>query len=102
MDGVYDPATANGRLLLGLKGTISKLELHKIKSRVTTGRTAKAQRGDLVAQRPANSAPLRLGHEGSRSRGATTPVALRDLPESADDRASYAGLCGPWLDTVSP
>src|SRR5215813_8578676 len=27
-DGVYDPATANGRLLLGLKGQISELELH--------------------------------------------------------------------------
>jgi hypothetical protein len=27
-DGVYDPGKANGRLLLGLKGTISELELH--------------------------------------------------------------------------
>ena len=27
-DGVYDPASANGRLLLGLKGTISEMELH--------------------------------------------------------------------------
>src|SRR5215208_8411617 len=26
-DGVYDPGTPNGRLLLGLKGTISELEL---------------------------------------------------------------------------
>ena len=29
-DGVYDPGTPNGRLLLGLKGTISELELHTI------------------------------------------------------------------------
>src|SRR3990172_8367306 len=36
-DGVYDPATANGRLLLGLKGTLSELELHTIRSRVTAG-----------------------------------------------------------------
>jgi DNA invertase Pin-like site-specific DNA recombinase len=28
-DGVYDPGSANGRLLLGLKGTISELELHR-------------------------------------------------------------------------
>jgi DNA invertase Pin-like site-specific DNA recombinase len=27
-DGVYDPASPNGRLLLGLKGQISELELH--------------------------------------------------------------------------
>src|SRR3954452_14714746 len=31
-EGVYDPGSANGRLLLGLKGTISELELHTIRS----------------------------------------------------------------------
>src|SRR5215831_4582895 len=36
-DGVYDPATANGRLLLGLKGQISELELHTIRALLTTG-----------------------------------------------------------------
>src|SRR5947208_2349079 len=36
-DGVYDPGTPNGRLLLGLKGTISELELHTIRSRLTAG-----------------------------------------------------------------
>src|SRR3954468_4629909 len=34
-DGVYDPAPANGRLLLGLKGTISEMELHTIRARLT-------------------------------------------------------------------
>jgi len=29
-DGVYDPATVNGRLVLGLKGTLSEMELHTI------------------------------------------------------------------------
>lgn len=36
-DGVYDPGTANGRLLLGLKGTISELELHTLRGRLTAG-----------------------------------------------------------------
>ena len=36
-DGVYDPGSPNGRLLLGLKGTISELELHTIRSRLTAG-----------------------------------------------------------------
>ena len=36
-DGVYDPASANGRLLLGLKGQISELELHTIRARLTAG-----------------------------------------------------------------
>src|SRR5262245_33882986 len=33
-DGVYDPGTVNGRLLLGLKGQISELELHTIRNRL--------------------------------------------------------------------
>lgn len=47
-DGVYDPGSANGRLLLGLKGTISELELHTIRSRLTAGLIAKATRGELA------------------------------------------------------
>jgi DNA invertase Pin-like site-specific DNA recombinase len=52
-DGVYDPGTANGRLLLGLKGTISELELHTIRGRLTAGLLAKAERGELALQLPA-------------------------------------------------
>ncbi|WP_247835641.1 recombinase family protein [Bradyrhizobium sp. 200] len=52
-DSAYDPGTLNGRLLLGLKGTISELELPTITSRMTTGLLAKAERGDLTLQLPA-------------------------------------------------
>lgn len=51
-DGVYDPGSANGRLLLGLKGTISELELHTIRSRLTAGLVAKAERGELALMLP--------------------------------------------------
>lgn len=51
-DGVYDPGSANGRLLLGLKGTISELELHTIRSRLTAGLLAKAARGELALTLP--------------------------------------------------
>src|SRR5215210_7468526 len=51
-DGVYDPGTPNGRLLLGLKGTISELELHTIRSRLTAGLLAKAERGELSLSLP--------------------------------------------------
>jgi DNA invertase Pin-like site-specific DNA recombinase len=47
-DGVYDPATQNGRLLLGLKGTLSEMELHTIRARLTTGLLHKAARGELA------------------------------------------------------
>lgn len=51
-DGVYDPSSVNGRLLLGLKGQISELELHTIKARLTAGVLNKAKRGDLALALP--------------------------------------------------
>lgn len=51
-EGVYDPATANGRLLLGLKGTLSELELHTIRARMTAGLLNKAERGELALTLP--------------------------------------------------
>jgi DNA invertase Pin-like site-specific DNA recombinase len=51
-DGVYDPATPNGRLLLGLKGQISELELHTLRARLTAGLLNKAARGELALALP--------------------------------------------------
>jgi DNA invertase Pin-like site-specific DNA recombinase len=51
-DGIYDPASPNGRLLLGLKGQLSELELHTIRSRMTAGLLNKAERGDLALRLP--------------------------------------------------
>jgi DNA invertase Pin-like site-specific DNA recombinase len=51
-DGVYDPASVNGRLLLGLKGAISELELHTLRGRLTAGILSKAQRGELALTLP--------------------------------------------------
>lgn len=46
-DGIYDPSDANDRLLLGLKGTMSEVELHTMRNRLERGRFNKAQRGEL-------------------------------------------------------
>src|SRR5918912_1874335 len=51
-DGVYDPGSANGRLLLGLKGTISEVELHTLRGRLTAGILNKAGRGELAQALP--------------------------------------------------
>ena len=51
-DGIYDPATPNGRLLLGLKGQISELELHTLRLRLTAGILNKAERGELALTLP--------------------------------------------------
>ena len=51
-DGVYDPASFNDRLLLGLKGTMSEAELHILKSRLQGGILNKARRGELEVPLP--------------------------------------------------
>jgi hypothetical protein len=51
-DGIYDPGCANGRLFLGLKGTISEMELHTIRARLTAGLLNKAERGELALVLP--------------------------------------------------
>ena len=45
-DGVYDPASFNDRLLLGLKGTMSEAELHVLSARLRGGILNKVRRGE--------------------------------------------------------
>ena len=51
-ESVYDPGTPNGRLLLGLKGQLSELELYTLKNRMTAGLINKAKRGELALKLP--------------------------------------------------
>jgi DNA invertase Pin-like site-specific DNA recombinase/DNA-binding transcriptional MerR regulator len=52
-DGLYDPASFNDRLLLGLKGTMAESELHFLRARMQGGLLAKARRGELKRRQPA-------------------------------------------------
>src|ERR1022692_4164560 len=52
-DGLYDPASFNDRLLLGLKGTMAESELHFLRARMQGGLLAKARRGELKRRLPA-------------------------------------------------
>lgn len=51
-DSLYDPSQIDGRLLLGLKGQISELELHTIRARLNAGLMNKAKRGELIVDLP--------------------------------------------------
>ena len=51
-DGLYHPGGFNDRLLLGLKGTISEVELHLIRSRLNGGLWEAARRGALRTHLP--------------------------------------------------
>lgn len=46
-DGIYDPRSANDRLLLGMKGTLSEMELSTLHQRSQAGLEQKACRGEL-------------------------------------------------------
>src|ERR1700675_1220539 len=47
-EAVYDPKLTNDRLLLGMKGTISEMELASFRERAHAALLQKAQRGALV------------------------------------------------------
>ncbi len=51
-DGVYDPGDINDRLILGMKGIMSEMELHVMKLRLERGRRNKAERGELFHSVP--------------------------------------------------
>jgi DNA invertase Pin-like site-specific DNA recombinase len=58
-DGLYDPATFNDRLLLGMKGTMSQAELHLLRARLRGGILNQAQRAALKLQLPVGPIPLK-------------------------------------------
>jgi DNA invertase Pin-like site-specific DNA recombinase len=47
-DGVYDPRDPNDRLLLGMKGQISEMELANFRARAQGALAQKAERGELI------------------------------------------------------
>lgn len=51
-DGVYDPKDINDRLLLGMKGTLSEMEVASFRQRAQSALQQKAQRGELFRRIP--------------------------------------------------
>jgi excisionase family DNA binding protein len=51
-DGIYDPRQPNDRLLLGMKGTLSEMELSILRQRSYAALIQKAQRGELLTTLP--------------------------------------------------
>lgn len=61
-DAIYDPRQFNDRLLLGLRGTISEVELHCIQARLQGARLSKVRRGELALPLPVGYVRSRDGH----------------------------------------
>jgi DNA invertase Pin-like site-specific DNA recombinase len=59
-DGIYDSNDTNDRLVLGLKGTMSEVELTTMRNRLERGKLHKAERGELILTVPCGY--LKLPH----------------------------------------
>ncbi len=90
-DGVYDPNWYNDRLLLGLKGTMSQVELHLIRQRMASGRLAKAGRGELAVPLPAGYA-RRASGEAALDPDEQVQAVIRLVFRPV--RAAGHGACG--------
>jgi DNA invertase Pin-like site-specific DNA recombinase/uncharacterized protein YndB with AHSA1/START domain len=60
-EGIYDASDPNDRLILGLKGMMSEVELITMRNRLERGRLHKAERGELFAVVPLGYVRLASG-----------------------------------------
>lgn len=94
-DGVYDAGDPNDRLVLGLKGIMSEMELQTMRNRLDRGRINKAQRGELFYSVPMGYVLLPTGEVAfDPDEQARSVVTL--LFEKFDEIGSVYGLFR-WL-----
>ena len=95
-DGVYDPKLTNDRLLLGMKGTFSELELSILRQRSQEALRLKAVRGDLhtsVAVGYVRSADDRLELDPDKRVREALQLAFRKFAEFGSVRQVVIWLC---------
>jgi excisionase family DNA binding protein len=95
-DGVYDPKLVNDRLLLGMKGTFSELELSILRQRSQEALRLKAVRGDLhtnVAVGYVRSADDRLEIDPDKRIREALHLTFRKFTEFGSVRQVVIWLC---------
>jgi excisionase family DNA binding protein len=95
-DGVYDPKLVNDRLLLGMKGTFSELELSILRQRAQEALRLKAARGDLhtsVAVGYVRSADDRLEIDPDKRVREALHLAFSKFAEFGSVRQVVIWLC---------
>src|SRR5215471_4109335 len=83
-DGIYNANDTNDRLVLGLKGTMSEIELSTMRNRLERGKLHKAQRGDLILTVPCGFLKLPTGEvilEPDEQARATVQLVLDKFAE---------------------
>jgi len=87
-DGIYDPRHPNDRLLLGMKGTMSELELSMFRQRSREALKQKARRGALVLGVAAGYVKI-----GSRSHRAESGQTRAGRPAAGLHQVRRAAKC---------
>jgi len=93
---VYDPRLTNDRLLLGMKGTISEMELASFRERAHAALRQKAERGALVRRVPigyVKGSEDRIEKDPDARVGSTIDLIFRKFAELGSVRQVFF-----WLD----
>jgi len=98
---VYDPSLLDDRMVLGLRGTISELEWHTIRKRMSQAARSKAERGALEIALPAGlqweAGQIRLCDDASVVDALKLVFATFDQVGSARQAALHLGDAGVKL-----
>lgn len=100
-DGIYDPAQMNDRLLLGMKGTISEMELASFRQRAHEAMKQKAKRGELFMRVPigyVRTVDERIEKDPDERVRAAIDLVLRKFAEFGSARRLYFWLCEQCID----
>ncbi len=99
-DGVYDPAEINDRLLLGMKGTISEMELATFRQRAHAALAQKAMRGELFRRVPISyvrTSDDRVEKDPDERIRASIEILFRKFTELGSVRQLYFWLCNQQI-----
>src|SRR5437773_11163303 len=94
-EAVYDPRVTNDRLLLGMKGTISEMEVASFRERAHSALLQKAQRGALVRRVPIGyikGPEDRIEKDPDARIGSTVDLIFRKFAEVGSVRQVYFWL----------
>ena len=101
-DGIYDPRHPNDRLLLGMKGTMSELELSLFRQRSQAALKQKAQRGALFLRVAAGYVKLgrdRIARDPDQRVQEALKLVFAKFAEFHSARQTHISHCPSWGTT---
>src|ERR1700694_1244360 len=102
-DGIYDAAQMNDRLLLGMKGTISEMELASFRQRAQEAMKQKANRGELFMRVPIGYVRTfddRIEKDPDERVRAVIDLVFAKFAEFGSARRVFFWLCEQGIDVT--